>query len=359
ATNPLGWLGGAVVALAVEELRRWRDGRRLRRLFASAPSSREAVNPDAQHSGLSASCDSSHGADRDIEERDVLMVRVLGRIAIDGVDLTDARPKAVETVAYLSLHPDGVDKDVWAAALWPERRMSPNSLNTTIWQARRLAGFTEDGARRLPATRGSRLRLGAGVTTDAARLEALRREGGKEALSRAMCLVRGKPCDGLEGEWVVLEGHASRLTELVVATALELAASMLDDVDPAAAADALRTGLEVSPFDERLYRMLLIAGSMSGNVGAVRAAFADLRAVLATDGGGVEPSCETLELYRRLTSAGDISRLVESAAESPAGRHADLAGRRSSHDHDRKRRVGSQYPHRGGAVQSWRDLLPC
>jgi DNA-binding SARP family transcriptional activator len=231
---------------------------------------------------------------------DRVYVRLLGPVDVVGAPGPFDRPKVVESLAYLTVHPEGASKTAWSTALWPDRRMSPNSLNTSLWQLRRALGADSAGGRRLPASRSRRLRLAAGVCSDLERFEALASDPSPASARQALELVRGRPFDGLgDPDWLVLEGHAARVESLVVATALRIAEAALDAGDPDRANGAARRAILASPYDERLYRVLMLAASESGNSGGVKAAMHELCRAL----GVCEPSLlspATLETYRRL-----------------------------------------------------------
>jgi DNA-binding SARP family transcriptional activator len=178
-----------------------------------------------------------------------------------------------------------VSKQRWATALWPDRALSPNSLNTAVWQLRRALGLDAAGDRHLPAAHSGRLRLGAGVHTDLADLELLLEIGSPAALRRGLELVRGRPFDGLgDPDWVVLEGHASRAESAVAEAALALGATTLSRGDWSGAAWAARRALAACPFDERLYRLLADAASAAGNGAAAAAALEELRRAVGPHG---------------------------------------------------------------------------
>ena len=78
--------------------------------------------------------------------------------------------------------------------------------------------------------------------------------------------------------------------------------------DPRGAEWSARKGLLVSPYDERLYRMLLRAADAAGNPGGVESVMAELVRIVADEVEPVEsvhPS--TLALYRSLSRRPDAS----------------------------------------------------
>jgi DNA-binding SARP family transcriptional activator len=203
-------------------------------------------------------------------------VRLLGEPVIEGAPGPFDRTKVVESLAYLVLHPDGVSKLRWATALWPDRALSQNSLNTAVWQLRRALGVDEKGERRLPAARSGRLRLAVDVRSDVGLFEEYVSAGTAEGLRAGLELVRGEPFDGIGNpDWVLLEGHSSRVGELVAEAALALGRHGLDAGQPLTASWAARQGLKCCPYDERLYALLADAAEAAGNRAGAGAALAE------------------------------------------------------------------------------------
>ncbi len=229
-------------------------------------------------------------------------IAVLGPVEIRGAAREFTRAWARELVVYLALHPDGASNDVWATALWPERVMAPSSLHSTASVARRSLGKAQDGSDHLPRSHG-RLALGPSVGTDWDRFVALAGQDDPRAWGEALGLVRGRPFDGLRStDWSVLDGTAPAIESAVVDLSGRLAGACLRSGDPRGAEWAARRGLVVSPYDERLYRMLLRSADAAGNPGGVESVMAELVRVVADE---IEPlesvHPSTLELYRSLS----------------------------------------------------------
>ncbi len=256
-------------------------------------------------------------------------VRVLGPVEVRGGARPLHRPFALDLVVYLALHPGGVPTDVWTEALWPERQRAPATLCSTASAARRALGSSTAGEDHLPRRRG-RLQLGPGVTTDWQQLRGLSGRPEAVAWREALQLVRGRPFEGLRSpDWVVLEGTAALVAEAVVELAVRVAELELRAGNPAGAVAAARRGLPASPFDERLFRILLRAADAAGNRAGLDAVMAELWHRVADEGPprssrrgggwgsgtwfplpsarGTEPSDgvfhpETVALYRTLAS---------------------------------------------------------
>jgi DNA-binding SARP family transcriptional activator len=229
-------------------------------------------------------------------------VAVLGPVEIRGAEQPFARAWSEELVVYLAMHPHGVPTEMWATALWPDRRPAESSLHSTASVARRALGRAPDGGDHLPRSHG-RLQLAASVTTDWSRFVALAESDDPDHWRSAIGLVRGRPFDGLRAvDWPVLEGISPAIESGVVDVALRLAGALLEAGDPAGASWAARRGLLASPYDERLYRVLLTAADRSGHPAGVEAVMEELVRLVAD---GVDPfdavHPETLDLYRSLS----------------------------------------------------------
>ncbi len=241
-------------------------------------------------------------------------VLVLGPVEIRGAARPFARAWARELVVYLAMHERGATTDVWTTALWPERAPAPSSLHSTASVARRALGVARDGLDHLPKSQG-RLRLRPTVGTDWARFVRLAEDEDPDAWVAALDLVRGRPFDGLRAsDWTILEGIAPAIEASVVDVAGRCSAAALERGDARRSSWAARQGLKVSPYDERLYRMLMRAADLAGNVAGVEAVMAELLTLVADD---VEP-CDsvhpaTVALYRQLTRRSQLPRAAAGA----------------------------------------------
>jgi DNA-binding SARP family transcriptional activator len=229
-------------------------------------------------------------------------VRVLGPIEVSGAARTFTRAWALELVVYLSMHPRGVSNERWATALWPDRVMAPASLHSTASAARRSLGSDPSGDDLLPRARG-RLALSEGVQTDWDRFNTLARSDRPANWKGALALIRGRPFEGLRSpDWVVLEGIAATVEAVAVDLVCRYAEHCLGNFDAKDAEWAARQGLRVSPYDERLYRILLRAADIAGNPAGVEAVMAELVRLVADE---VEPfdaiHPDTADLYRALS----------------------------------------------------------
>jgi DNA-binding SARP family transcriptional activator len=245
-------------------------------------------------------CDHSR-VDRTAREIDV-EVSVLGPVEVHGADHEFTRAWAKELVVYLAMHPNGVSNDAWATALWPDRLMASSSLHSTASVARRSLGHDREGQDHLPKAHG-RLKLAESVSTDWERFVELADSNRADQWRVALELVRGRLFDGLRSsDWPILEGIAPAMEATIVDVAGRLAGACLQQGNAGGAEWAARRGLQVSPYDERLYRMLLRAAESAGNPAGVESVMSELVRLVADEVepfDSVHPS--TMELYRSLS----------------------------------------------------------
>lgn len=231
-----------------------------------------------------------------------VVVNILGPVSVDGAERPFVRAWSMELLVYLCMHPGtGATTDAWTAALWPDRLMAPASVHSTASATRRALGSASDGSDHLPRGHG-RLVLGPEVATDWDLFVRHAAAGDPDDWARALRLLRGRPFDGLRSaDWTILEGHQAAIESLVVDVASRFAESRIS-VDPSAAEWAARQALLVSPYDERMYRLLIRAADAAGNPAGVESAMRELVKLVADD---VEPydavHPDTLELYRALS----------------------------------------------------------
>jgi DNA-binding SARP family transcriptional activator len=238
----------------------------------------------------------------DDDQPAAIEILVLGPVEVVGAARPFTRAWSLELVVYLAMHPGGATSDQWATHLWPNRQMAQASLHSTASAARRALGSTATGEDHLPRSHG-RLALGPGVATDWDRFCRLSASLEPAAWKRALELIRGEPFEGLRStDWAVFSHVQANIESLVVDVSVRRAEFCMEEGDPAGAEWSTRQGLLVSPYDERLYRILMRAADLAGNPAGVEAVMAEL---LQLVGGEVEPydsvHPETYELYRSLS----------------------------------------------------------
>lgn len=163
-------------------------------------------------------------------------------------------------------------------------------------------GHARDGEDHLPKAHG-RLRLAESVRSDWARFVQLADRRHPQQWRKALDLVRGRLFEELRSsDWPILEGIAPAMEATIVDVAGRLAGAYLQDGNAGGAEWAARKGLLVSPYDERLYRMLLRSADRAGNPAGVESVMSELIRLVADDVepfDSVHPS--TMELYRSLS----------------------------------------------------------
>ena len=214
-------------------------------------------------------------------------VKVLGPVELAGEVDTDDRPghdKACELLVYLALNLEGAEPDALVAALWPGDPVDRERLRPVVALARETMGKAPDGTAYLFFDRHGRYRLHPTVRLDWSRFWTLTRHAqpgiaGIPVLHNALAMVRGMPFEGvpLRAYGWAETGHRPIIEATIVDAAEDLARRYLEAADPAGAAWAVRKGLAVSPYDERLYRLLLLAAALAGDSSMVDSAIHELQ----------------------------------------------------------------------------------
>jgi DNA-binding SARP family transcriptional activator len=242
----------------------------------------------------------------------------MGPVEIRGPHQPFNRSASRELVVYLAFHRPGARNDVWGEALWPGRCVTSSTLHSTASDARRALGLAADGSLHLPR-RGRHLRLEGSVGTDAERFARAAASSDPERWRAALGLIRGALFDGLHlCDWAVLDGTQAELEAMVVATALKGAGHFLRRGLAEDAEWMIRRGLQICPYDERLYRGLLRAAEAKGSRLGVRSTMVELLCLAAESGSrsargphsdGPERATralhpQTVALYRELAQQG-------------------------------------------------------
>ncbi len=231
-------------------------------------------------------------------------IALLGPVEVrGGAGSAERRPKLTELIVYLAMHPEGALSRSWSTALWPDKRVPPQTVANRLSEARRVLGIASDGRPRL-RRQGERHQL-VEVTTDWRSFQELSQTAAPSSWRAALELVRGRPFeDLLQDQWTILEGFVSEIEQAVADCALRLGEYNLASADPEGAAWAANCALRANPFDERLHRLLMRAADASGNRAGVRTTLRHLALVLEIDGDplkGVHP--QTAALYRELVNS--------------------------------------------------------
>jgi DNA-binding SARP family transcriptional activator len=234
-------------------------------------------------------------------------VRVLGKIDVAGVPRIE-RTKALELIVYLALHPTGVDMDRLWEALWPQRPLSRATLHTTVSIARSRLGEAPDSTHYLPTIRDGLYRLHPAISVDWTRFQTLTQLAAHDpdrataALRQALKLVHGLPLESPAPsgyEWAIV--HRTEMESAIGEAAEQLARRSLEAHHHADATWAARRGLRASPYDERLYRQLMLAADAAGNPAGVDAVMRELIHVLDAEAEPLDDlHPDTIALYKRL-----------------------------------------------------------
>lgn len=235
---------------------------------------------------------------------DEVRVLVLGPVSVQGAARPFARAWSLDLVVYLAMHREGATTERWTSALWPDRIPAPATVHSTASSARRALGVASTGDDHLPRAHG-RLTLGPQAGSDWDDFLRLSKSADPDDWEGALALVRGRPFDGLRAsDWLVLEGIQAAVESTVVDVACRFARTCLESGPPGAAKAewSARQALLVSQYDERLYRVLLLAADLAGNPAGVETTMRELLTLVAEE---VEPfdsiHPETLALYRSLS----------------------------------------------------------
>ena len=222
-------------------------------------------------------------------------VAVLGPTELRGVARPNRR-SILDITVYLALHRSGVDGEQLSTALWPEDLVSSQTYRNRVSETRLHLG-------RGSISHGPRWRLDEKISCDWQRFQALA-AGDLADRHAALALVRGQPFTGLGSpEWLHLEGFVSEAQATITDLAVAVAVEELEAGRPAAAYTAARAGLRGCPYDERLYRLAILATHRQADTAKVRALITEMKAVLDIE---IQPDddleAETLALCDQLTA---------------------------------------------------------
>lgn len=158
-----------------------------------------------------------------------VLVRIMGRVEIEGGRRSIDRRRVTEFVTLLALHPRGLTDDQIKSALWLDQEPSTNAFNQIVSRARVALGLDVDGNPHVAFVDECLYKPGPYLTTDWSLLEAAwsratttRSSDALDELRAALDLVQGLPFEGTKGyEWAYERGIPSRI-EAVIDEAREL-----------------------------------------------------------------------------------------------------------------------------------------
>jgi len=245
-------------------------------------------------------------------------VKVLGPVEVVGASSFSSL-KAVDVVAYLAFHRNGVDADQIKAWVWPTFEPPTNkALANVLSRARTGLGADENGVPYLSrAGVDKTYRLSEEVTTDFDRFRAITELADAspdqvQALARlreAIELIRGVPFSGgAASSFAWADNHVRAQVEYTIDEAVHRAADLaLELGDLKSARWAALKGLELVPGCEQCFRRRFLVASASSNRSELRRAMADLERSAAADLGEPEAidciSGDLLDLFHELDQA--------------------------------------------------------
>ena len=324
----IGWTEAGFLAAGITTAvgaTRWREHQRSRHRSPRTPTSLPpAPLPQARDV---ASTDELHVAKQMLEPapppvvpslpRWRFMVRLLGPVdvlAADGQPVVFERAKAIELMAWLTLHRRSATREAARTALWEADVRDTSFANVVSALRRTLATHSSSGfdAEWVERPRGERLGLHPEVVSDVdlfqahvARAKHFASIGSPSSdvaseLSSALTLVRGAPFIGSGFGWADSEATTSGLTLLVVSTAVDLTERALSSERLDEVFWATSIGLSVLPGHEELVALRLRAHARAGDGAGVRHEWNTYVRSLLGDPWQTEPSPWLTELVREL-----------------------------------------------------------
>lgn len=243
---------------------------------------------------------------RSVDEDNVspdLFVRLIGKPRIDGV--AGLSSLATSIVAYIATRGGDVPTDEVMEAVWNGSAIERKTLNNHLSTIRARLGD------RLPPISKSTgtLRLDGYVLTDLQLLAQLYEQARSASSGEAMLLLRqgldlvgGTPFNDSNFGWSQMGQHRAEADGLIERVALALVALALEAGDHDVARAAIISGLRAVPMSEPLYRARMNVEAGSGDLHAVKKAYAELTCLLDNMIAGFEPSDDTTALFVHLTN---------------------------------------------------------
>jgi DNA-binding SARP family transcriptional activator len=246
----------------------------------------------------------------------VVDVRLLGGLSLTCGDRSvEVPPGSRRLLAYLALHPGGVDRRQAAGVLWPtvEDRRAAGNLRSALWRLQQVG---------CPVVRCEHARLGLhdDVTVDVVALEswAGRVLGGTArpadlAVSPSP-VIESELLPGWYDDWVLAVRDRLRMRVL---HALEALGALLRDAGrPREAVEAVQAAVIAEPLRESGQRALIEAHQAAGDWVAARRQFDAFRILLRQE-IGVEPSAELTAVATGHAAGAPVPRRPRTPAHSP------------------------------------------
>ncbi|TLS45743.1 LysM peptidoglycan-binding domain-containing protein [Streptomyces montanus] len=242
-------------------------------------------------------------------------IRILGPVAVTGVDSTGHGPRIAQLAALLYFRP-GRNADVLCSDMDPISPWSLSTLNARVQGLRRSLGNDPAGNPYVPRRKSGEdpYRLSPGVRCDWTRfLQLVERAlplgpSGLTDLERALALVRGRPFGGKALPWA--EPYQQEMTTRIIDVA-HTVATYRTPVGPhqdlSAARQAVATGLDVDDTAELLYRDGMRIEAAAGNRSGLHTAIARVQQVNRALDCSLEMETEQL-INELLNGSGGAAR---------------------------------------------------
>ncbi len=235
----------------------------------------------------------------------MLRIGILGSFTINGASGA-LLPAQSQLILALALNgPVGLSNPQLGYLLGadPDHPKPSDSLRQLIARTRRQLGHAPGGAEWIVHLGGGQYSLHSEARFDWTDFSALAERGlaarDRGDLREALALVRGQPFTGCYHWWLDL-AFVETVRAQIVDVAELLAALELSAGDPSASARAARAGLAGDVAAEQLWRALMRAEHVAGNLSGVREAWQHCLGVIADIAPGGEPHPDTAALHQEL-----------------------------------------------------------
>lgn len=211
------------------------------------------------------------------KDRSRARVQLFGEVRVfaTGPMTSNRLAACTETVALLASHPNGVTTEQYDTAVWPDRRVRPETRHEVLARTRKWLGEDQDGEPLLPHVEEGRIQLSDDVLVDWRLFQQLvdrsRHRRGPERLAdleKAISLVTGPPFAHVPRsryQWLVGNNLEEEMTATFVDAANELAEARLNMGDLDRAKRIAKQVQSVDRADERSWRTLLRVESSVGS----------------------------------------------------------------------------------------------
>ena len=237
-------------------------------------------------------------------------VQLLGPVRVNAPgDIEPSRGElATEITAYLALHPAGVHPSVLASAIWP-RGVSDEVRGAAIGHVQRWLGTGADGQQRLFQDDEQRWRLDLReVRVDWHVLQAYvaraeRADDPTMDLASALSCVEGPAFDELPAHrysWLANTSAVGDVQTTVVGVALRVSSVAADDGNLGLAHESLRTGLDMVPGCEELWRAEMRLAYQHGDADALHRVADEMFEAIGRHGSPRGAEAQTTALVEEL-----------------------------------------------------------